>query len=205
MRWYEIDLDGWGPANPTNDPVLVQEGEIDPGGDIHAFFPSIAVQFDGAVAITYCKSSDEDVVTMHGKARDATDTAGTFTFSEDFAESGDPWEYNQAWGDYSGTEPDPDETCKFWSAHQFAVDEDTWGVWIGPQYVTCILGPGGGDGGTAACPSDCNLDGHTDVLDFVCFESKFSARRPYGDFDADGDFDAFDYISFQTAFVEGCR
>lgn len=208
VRWYEIDLDGWGPGNPTNEPVLVQEGTIDAGGEFHTFFPSIGVQYDGAVAITYCKSSDEDVVTIHGRSRDAIDTAGTLPFSVDFQESGAPWEYNNSWGDYSGTDPDPVETCEFWCAHQFAADEDTWGVWVGPQYSTCIMSPGPGESGGTRGPRvgpDCDADGDVDLFDFVCFQDRFAAGSRSADVNRDGVLDVLDFAGFVDAVTTSRR
>jgi len=54
------------------------------------------------------------------------------------------------------------------------------------------------------CLADCNGDTSLNVLDFVCFQTKFAAADPEADCTEDGFFNILDFVCYQAAFVEGC-
>jgi len=54
------------------------------------------------------------------------------------------------------------------------------------------------------CPPDVNGDGETNVLDFTAFQQAFAAAQVLADCDASGTLDVFDFICFQSLFMEGC-
>jgi hypothetical protein len=55
-----------------------------------------------------------------------------------------------------------------------------------------------------SCAADCDGSGELDVLDFVCFQSEWSAQSPDGDCNGDGVYDILDFVCFQTVFGAGC-
>ncbi len=54
------------------------------------------------------------------------------------------------------------------------------------------------------CYPDCEEDGDLDIFDFLCFQSEWSAKTPYGDCEKDGDWDVFDFLCYQSAYAGGC-
>jgi len=57
----------------------------------------------------------------------------------------------------------------------------------------------GEDLGGGVCRPDCNLDGRPTVNDFICFQAKWKAQDPYGDYDKSGTYTVNDFIRFQAA------
>jgi len=57
----------------------------------------------------------------------------------------------------------------------------------------------------APCIADCNADGKLDIFDFVCFQTTFLDGDLAADCNADGELDIFDFVCFQPAFNAGCE
>jgi hypothetical protein len=75
-RWYEIKLNDW-PASREL-PTVAQQGVIDPGPTIRAFFPSIGVDAYGNAVITFARSSPNDFISMACAQRAWNDPPNTF-------------------------------------------------------------------------------------------------------------------------------
>lgn len=137
VRWYKITMNGWGPGCPTCLPTLDGWGSIDPGGDRHAVFPSIAVSANGAACITYTRASPTELPSMRTMRTDAT---GQFRVESIHALSLHPWLLNERWGDYSGCDADPIVEGMFWGHGEFVHDPPDfpmpgfqhWRTWIAP-------------------------------------------------------------------------
>jgi len=54
------------------------------------------------------------------------------------------------------------------------------------------------------CAADCNGDGATNILDFVCFQGLFSSGDPGADCNGDGNLNVLDFTCFQAVFAAGC-
>lgn len=83
VRWYQIALNGW-PATGT--PVLLQSGDItlgtSPGGQPwHTFMPSLAVNQDGAMFVTYARSAGDQPPSIGWSARRGISPRGTLPFT----------------------------------------------------------------------------------------------------------------------------
>ncbi|MFN8176309.1 MAG: Ig domain-containing protein [bacterium] len=126
VRWYEVKMNGW-PA--TSAPSLAQEGEIDLGGTIRTFFPSIWTDAAGNAAITFARSSPTEFISMNRALRLATDPPNTFGGIQT-EQTGSTYNDSGRWGDYSGTMSDPAMPGSFWGVHEYAVGTSAWNTWI---------------------------------------------------------------------------
>ncbi|MGE3109741.1 MAG: cytochrome c peroxidase [Phycisphaerales bacterium] len=59
-------------------------------------------------------------------------------------------------------------------------------------------------GSSLRCPSDLNLDGHTDSQDFFAFLTAFFVQDPAADYNGTGGVTSQDFFDFLAAFLNGC-
>lgn len=126
VRWYEFDMRGW--PSSGNNPEIAQWGELDYGGTIHTFFPSIGVDDEGNAAITFARSSPDEYISMSRAVRKFSDPPGTFQPPQFVKESTAPHTSGR-WGDYSATVNDPATLGSFWGHHEFTLNGQ-WRTWI---------------------------------------------------------------------------
>lgn len=126
VRWYEFDMRGWPMSGNT--PVIAQTGELDYGGTIHTFFPSIGVDSQGNAAITFARSSPDEYISMSRAVRKFSDPPNTFQPPE-FVKESTAAHTSGRWGDYSATVNDPATLGSFWGHHEFTLDGN-WRTWI---------------------------------------------------------------------------
>jgi hypothetical protein len=129
-RWYEISLGG-------SSPSLLDSGDITPGAGISTFIPSIAIDINGTLGLTYMQSSSTQTVSMYVNTRNATDPAGTLQTPIE-VQAG---QANANWfesffgvkdaGEMSGMAIDPTNGT-FWAANAFANNAaaPNWGTFI---------------------------------------------------------------------------
>ena len=129
VRWYEINLNGW--PNGGN-PSLAQDGEIDLGSGIHTFFPSIHVDADDNVAVSFARSAANEYISMSRSTRSATDPVDTMRPAQVVRTSGAAHNSGR-WGDYSATQAEPNIPGTFWGHHEFT-DNGNWRTWVA-QYI----------------------------------------------------------------------
>jgi len=183
-RWYEIDLNGW-PAGGS--PTLAQSGNVDPGAGVHTFFPALAPDAFGNVAMVTAMSSSSTFASVQALGRLAGDPPGSMGDLVEL-ETGSATA-NGRWGDYFDIAVDPTDDTTFWMVGEYASDIG-WETWIGTF--------------TLACGADFNGDGSLDVLDFVAFQEAFVAGEASADCDADGVLNVLDFVCFQVSFQAGC-
>jgi len=183
-RWYQIDTRGW-PAGPS--PALVQSGNVDAGPGVYTFFPAIASNRFGNVAMVMAASSASEFASVQATGRLRTDPPGTM---------GSPTQLtigsrgaDGRWGDYFYIALDPNDDTTFWMIGQVQ-EPFGWQTWI--------------QSFTVGCPADVNGDGSIDVGDFFAFVVLFSTGDPAADFDGDGTLDVLDFFAFVSAFAQGC-
>src|SRR5262249_53620607 len=68
-RWYEFDT--------SSTPALSQQGTIGVGSGSSSYFPSIAIDANGNLGMTYMQSSSSEYMSMYVTGRLTTDAAGT--------------------------------------------------------------------------------------------------------------------------------
>jgi hypothetical protein len=113
-RWYQVNLNNW-PITTTATPTLGQSGTILPSTGESTFFPAIAANARGDVAVAYGASSLTVFPNVSISARRALDTNGTMSQSTMLATgSTSPTTAGNRWGDYFGIAVDPVNDCTFW-------------------------------------------------------------------------------------------
>lgn len=126
-RWYEFDMNGW-PSGGT--PTVNQWGEINLGGGIYTFFPSIAVDMNDNAAITFARSATNEYISMGRAVRASTDPLGEFRPAQVVRLSSNSHTSGR-WGDYSGTQADPVNANTFWGHHEWTNGSTgSWRTWI---------------------------------------------------------------------------
>lgn len=127
VRWYEIGLNGW-PTGGT--PSVDQDGEIDLGGGIHTFFPSIHVDANNNVAVTFARSATNEYISMSRATRAGTDPAGTMRPAQ-VVQTSTNAHTSGRWGDYSATQAEPSIPGTFWGHHEFNNGgTSSWRTWV---------------------------------------------------------------------------
>lgn len=193
-RWYEIDLRGW----PNGSfPTLAQSGTVDPGAGIEGFFPTVAVNEAGAVALAYGTSSSNQRIRFWVTARKAGDPAG---------EMGDPVlvrqssaslgsDSGQRWGDYYDATIDPVDGQTFWAIGQTQESGIGWDTRIAK--FSLVASPCAAD---IAAPF-----GVLDLADINAFVTGFTGNDPIADVaEPFGVWDLSDIGVFVGAFSAGC-
>jgi hypothetical protein len=121
-RWYEFSTSG------TPKLVSGQQGNISAGSGVSTSFPSIAIDPNGDIAMTYIESSSTQPFSMYVTGRFASDPAGTMQTGVEIAAGVAPVPPASRGGDYSATEYDPSNTSQFWSTNEYKFDSGT-GAW----------------------------------------------------------------------------
>ncbi|RMG39295.1 MAG: hypothetical protein D6725_05435 [Planctomycetota bacterium] len=195
IQWYEVDTTDF-----PNSATLVQNGSIaDPAAN--HFFPTIAVNASGTVAIGFCRSSTSEFASIYYAAHMPADPAGqvgplTLIHAGTVHYSGEGGSVVR-WGDYSGTVVDPDDQT-FWHFNEYPNPNNNgagWRVWV--QHFSV---------GAPPCPGDFNSDGVVDIGDLSILLGNFGgAGGPAdGDMDGDGDVDLTDLASLLAVFGTPC-
>ena len=164
-RWYDFLTD---PTNPTSTPTLTQSGTINQGSGVADYFPSIDIDPNGDLGLTFMESSSTEYMSMYVTGQLKGATAGTM-LTPVLAQAGvttytpfDTAPYRG--GDFSGMGVDPTDGS-FWSANEYAIaaqPDANYGTWI--QQFTIQSGTGtryiplanGGDG--------IGVGGHSNIL-----------------------------------------
>jgi hypothetical protein len=126
--WFEFNTAG---ASPT----LSQQGVIHPGTGINTYFPAVAVDSAGDLAITYMESSSTEYVSMYVTGRLASDSSGTLEPAAKAVAGTVTLNPSRA-GDYGGISLDPSSANTFWAANEYAPSGVAWGSWIEQFSVT---------------------------------------------------------------------
>ncbi len=122
-RWYEMSTAAW----PTSGGMtLLQSGNVDPGADIHSFFPAIYANTDGKVGMVLGVSSPRDNVAVAVTGRRPTDPVGTMAMPLVIK----PGEVSTGgrWGDYYDIAVDPTDDRTFWVVGEYR-RTNGWANW----------------------------------------------------------------------------
>ena len=157
-HWYQID------TSTLNSLSLVQQGDVG-GEDIaagtHTFFPAIAVDGIGNMAIGFSASAPTIFPGAYYTGRKPSDPATTVQPSQTLAAGLDYYirtfgSGRNRWGDYSGMAVDPDNDRTFWVYNEYALTRGTgsqnptedgrWGTRFGSFAFSDCLGDFDHDG-----------------------------------------------------------
>lgn len=134
-RWYEIDAES---------ATVLQWGAVaDP--ERHYFFPSIAVNALGHVAMGFSGAKADEYAGAWYTGRRANDTWGMMAApallraGQAGQELIDSYGRNR-FGDYSLTTADPSDGAALWTIQEYVHDDDVWGTHVG--HLEIESGPG---------------------------------------------------------------
>lgn len=161
VAWYQLTPSSARPTAPFGVPA--QQGRISDPSRFY-YYPSIAVNGRGDVAIGFSGSSPSEFVGGYFASRAAVDPAGS-TATPVLLKAGEGGYSNfgtgtkNRWGDYSATCVDPSDDRVFWTLQEYARPPSgpfgRWGTWWGSFTVEPAptgLGPAGifgtADGGS---------------------------------------------------------
>ena len=120
VQWYQL-------ANIDAPPTLVQQGIVDdpanPGR--YRYFPSLAVDRNGNVALAYAYSS----ATEYPGIAYVPISAGV-QGSETVLKAGEVALISPRYGDYAGTALDPYDNLTIWHIEEYSKTGGGWGTWI---------------------------------------------------------------------------
>jgi hypothetical protein len=120
-RWYEI--------NPVVSSPLTASGNIDPGGSVYTFFPSITADASGNVAISYAESSPTEHPSASFAAAPITTTTSFTPAASPNIQAGAASYGGSRWGDYSGIAADPSNSGIFYAVGEATQSDGNWGTW----------------------------------------------------------------------------
>ena len=149
-RWYQIRTNGW-PASGV--PVLERNGNIDPGTDVHSFFPAIYSNRFNDLGIVVGTSSPSQRISVAVAGR----PAGNASFGALTTLVTSPVDAGGRWGDYYDIAVDPSDDTVLWVVGEYG-ESFGWSNWIGSFRVGAQAGP------TANPDSAGNAEGGVEVV-----------------------------------------
>jgi hypothetical protein len=137
VRWYEIDT-------TLGTPYLFQGGEIDQGPGVYTYMPSIAMNYEGDIGLTFMESSASEYVSMYVTGQSVMDFGSGTLQTPALAFPGTSHYTLSRAGDFSSLSVDPVDGYTFWAANEFkggsAWDTGIAGFGVSPQ----VFDRGGG-------------------------------------------------------------
>src|SRR5262249_6562447 len=118
-RWYQIDT--------TSTPVMSQTGEIAPGTGVATYFPTIDIDVNDDLGMTYIESSSSEFVSMYVTGRTPSDPVNTMETGVRTRQGTTNYTGSRM-GDYSGTSVDPANPTTFWSENEW-INSGSAGNW----------------------------------------------------------------------------
>lgn len=123
-HWWRVDTSSISPL------VLLDQGDVgaeDLGPQTSTFFPSIAVNGAGDMAIGFAASNESIFPGAYYTGRRATDPAGQVDPTSVLAAGQDCYTRTfcasrNRWGDYSGSSVDPADDATFWIFNEYAIE-----------------------------------------------------------------------------------
>jgi hypothetical protein len=130
-RWYQFDT--------TSTPALTMSGNIAPGTGISTMYPSIDIDANNDLGMTYMEMSSTEFISMYVTGRQPTDPAGTMAAGTLVAAGNVTYSTtSNRGGDFSGTSIDPSTGTSFWSANEFS--NSSISVFWSTQVVNFTIG-----------------------------------------------------------------
>ena len=119
-RWYQFSTSG-------STPTLTMSGEINPGSGIATYFPSVEIDSNNDIGMTYIESSSTEFVSMYVTGRTPSDPTGTMETGVRTL-AGTATYGGSRMGDYSGIGVDPSNPTTFWAENEF-INNSGAGSW----------------------------------------------------------------------------
>jgi len=144
-RWYEIDVSDF-PSTPT----LVQSGNVAMPNSLSSFFPAIAPNKRGEVAMVMAAANGSTLPGLYLVGRKQSDSQGEMGVPLNVANG--TTGADGRWGDYFDMTIDPNNETRFWYVGEYQTDAG-WQTYFGSAVLTCV--------------EDINADGNVSVSDLL--------------------------------------
>ncbi len=131
-RWYRFDVGNWPVAGS---PILAESGEINTPSGVHNFFPAVAANRHGDIALVCAMADANTYPSIQVTGRHAADPPGSMGSLQQAA-IGDAGSDGR-WGDYFDLTTDPTNDVRFWFVGEYARDYG-WQTYVGSFVVTCV-------------------------------------------------------------------
>ncbi|MDP6478732.1 MAG: hypothetical protein QGI75_01670 [Phycisphaerales bacterium] len=184
-RWYDIDM------NTPASPVLYQSGDINtlsgPGPSGYTYFPAIAANMYGDVAIAVGKCDVDDVPSIQITGRSSDDPLGSMDLLTETA----PGSHGAdgRYGDYFDMTIDPVDDTTFWYVAEYSRDFG-WQTYVGRYTIT----------EPNTCPTDVDGDGVTGINDLLAIIAWWGTQDDSADVNNDGLVDVGDLLECIAAY-----
>jgi hypothetical protein len=115
-RWYEFDT-------TTDSPSLVQSGTIDQGPGVYTYFPTIEINYEYDLGLTFIESSSSEYMSMYVTGQSVNDYGSGLMQTPVVTHPGTSRYTSSRAGDYSGISVDPVDGYTFWAANEYKGDQ----------------------------------------------------------------------------------
>ena len=178
VRWFELRRTGgaWS---------LHQEGTWAPDA-VNRWMGASSMDKDGNIAVVYNVSSTSVYPGIRFAGREAGDTAGVFTQTEQILATGAGANTSERYGDYQSLSVDPADGCTFWFTGEHNPSTN-WATRIASFKFS-------GCGGVTANPYDLNSDGQVDSKDIGVLMNRWGGNNAAADFNNNGTVDSADLL-----------
>jgi hypothetical protein len=111
VRWYQFDT-------TSGTPVLYQSGTIDQGPGVYTYMPTIDINYEGDLGLTFMESSPSEYVSMYVTGQSIYDAPGTLQTPVVTHPGTSRYTISRV-GDFSGISVDPNDGYTFWAANEY--------------------------------------------------------------------------------------
>lgn len=141
VRWYEIRDN----TRTGNSWTLYQQGTHSPDGTTHRWMPSIAMNANGDIGLSYTASSSSVFPSIRATGRLATDPLNTMQSEVTIVAGTGSQTGTGRWGDYSSLSVDPSNNTTFIGNHEYVITTGSFNWWT-RIFSFDVSGSGGGGG-----------------------------------------------------------
>ncbi len=140
VRWYEVRDN----TRTGNSWTLYQQGTFSPDAGTHRFMPSIAMNANGDIGLSYTASSSSVFPSIRATGRLATDPLNTMQSETTVIAGTGSQTGTGRWGDYSSLSVDPSNGTTFVGNHEYVITTGSFNWWTRIFSFDVTSGGGGG-------------------------------------------------------------
>ena len=141
VRWYELRDN----TRTGNSWTLHQSGTFSPDATTHRWMPSIAMNANGDIGLSYSAASSSVFPSIRATGRLATDALGSMQTETTITAGTGSQTGTGRWGDYSSLAVDPSNGTTFVGNHEYVITTGSFNWWT--RIFSFDVSGGGGGGG----------------------------------------------------------
>ncbi len=148
VRWYELRDN----TRTGNSWTVHQQGTFSPDASTHRWMPSIAMNANGDIGLSYTASSSSVFPSIRATGRLAADPLNTMQTETTIIAGTGSQTGTGRWGDYSSLAVDPSNNTTFVGNHEYVITTGTYNWWT--RIFSFNVSGGGGGGGAVVLSFD---------------------------------------------------